>query len=98
MGSQFLNRHRTPGASAVSKRARFVVLTVVAIFVTLPAFAEQAADPAVHTDRTRQFNSQVNHLIAVLRDEYGMEPPHDSQVQVNDIPNYGTSYPDLTAV
>ncbi|MBC8749845.1 hypothetical protein OKW43_000263 [Paraburkholderia sp. WC7.3g] len=80
---------RLPAASVVSKYARLVVVTVTAIFFMLQALAGHAADSGVHKGDTRQINSQVNRLIAVLKDEYAEEAPHDRQVQFIDVSNFG---------
>jgi len=79
-----------PTARVVSKGIRLIALIFAALSVTFPALAGQSADAHVHTDRARQLNSQIDRLIAVIKDEYAAEAPHGRQLQFVDVPKYGT--------
>lgn len=69
---------------------RLVMFTIVAILVALPAFAGQVAPSDVGTDSAHQVGSQVDRLIAAIKDEYATEAPNGRRVQFIDVPKYGT--------
>jgi hypothetical protein len=81
---------KLPTTRVASECIRLVVLILAAFFVAFPALAGQHADADFRTDRTRQINSQVDRLIAAIKDEYAAEAPHGRQMQFIDVPKYET--------
>jgi hypothetical protein len=77
-------------ARLVSKYFRLVMLMSAAIFVALPALARQVVASNVGTDPAHQVGSQVDRLIALIKDEYATEAPNGRRVQFIDVPRYGT--------
>lgn len=74
----------------VSEWICLVVLSGAAICVALPAVAAQAADSNVRAYSAHQVGTQVDHLIAVIKDEYAAEAPDGRRVQFIDVPPDGT--------
>lgn len=74
----------------VSRWIRVAVLFGGAICVALPAVAGQVTDVDVRAYSARQVGSQVDRLIAVIKDEYAAEPPNGRRVQFIDLPQHGT--------
>jgi hypothetical protein len=81
---------KLPTTCVVSECARLVALILAAIFIAFPALARQHATEDVCSSRAHQINSQLDHLVAVIQDEYGAEKPHGRQLQFVVVPKHGT--------
>ena len=85
-----VDKVRLAAERLVSEYVRLVALASVAVCVVLPAFAAQVAASDVGTEPVHQVDSQVDRLIAVIKDEYATEASNGRRVRFIDVPKYGT--------
>ena len=85
-----VDKVRLAATGLVSEYVRLVALASVAVCVVLPAFAAHVTASDVGTAPVHQVDSQVDRLIAVIKDEYATEASNGRRVRFIDVPKYGT--------